>query len=87
MDVYGHFRKTVTCAKYDGIRKLHDSIFILDSRGLKHAHVPHIGGAWGNPQTYKGTFPEQINLLRNNDSDNDRILQGGIQALIIIALH
>ena len=72
VDVYGYFLKTVTGAKYDGIRQLHDSIVNLLSRWLKRAHVPHKGGAWGNPQTCKGTFSEQINRLSDNDSDNDR---------------
>ena len=46
---YGHFLKTVTGAKYDGIRQLNDSIVNLLSRWLKRAHVPHKGGAWVNP--------------------------------------
>ena len=71
VDVYGQSLKTVTGAKYDGIRQLHDSIVSLLSRWLKRAHVPHKGGAWGNPQTCKDTFPEQINRLSDNDSDNN----------------
>ena len=87
VDVYGHFLKTVTGAKYDGFRQLHDSIVNLLSRWLKRAHVPHKGGAWGNPQTCKDTFSEQINRLSENDSDNNRWLQGIIPDLIINALH
>ena len=45
VDVYGYSLKTVTGAKYDGIRQLHDSIVNLLSRWLKRAHVPHKGGA------------------------------------------
>ena len=57
--VYGHSLKTVTGAKYDGIRQLRDSIVNLLSRGLKRAHVPQKGGAWGNLQTSKNTFSKQ----------------------------
>ena len=51
------------------------------------AHVSHKGGAWGNPQTSKDTFLEQINRLSDNDSDSDnnRWLQGIIPDLIINA--
>ena len=48
------------------------SIVNLLSSWLIRAHVPHIGGAWGNPQTSKGTFSEQINRLSDNDRDNNR---------------
>ena len=41
VDVYGHFIKTGTGAKYDCIQQLHDSIVNLLSRWLKSAHVPH----------------------------------------------
>jgi hypothetical protein len=85
VDVYGHFLKTVTGAKYDGIRQLHDSIVNLLSRWLKRARVPHKGGAWGNPQTCKDTFSEQINRLSDNDSDDDRWRQGIIPDLIVDA--
>ena len=87
VDVYGYSLKTVTSAKYDGIRQLHDSIVNLLSRWLKRAHVPHKGGAWGNPQTCKGTFSEQINRLRENASDKNRWLQGITPHLIINAPH
>ena len=87
VDVYGYFLKTVTGAMYDGIRQLHDSIVNLLSRWLKRAHVPHKGGAWGNPQTCKDTFSEQINRLSDNDSDNNRWLQGIIPDLKINALY
>ena len=59
----------------------------LFSRWLKRAHVPHKGGAWGNPQTFKETFSEQINRLSENDGDNNWWLQGIIPNLIINALH
>ena len=75
----------MTGAKYDGIRQLHDSIVNLLSRWLKRARVPHKGGAWGNPQTCKDTFSEQINRLSDNDSDDDRWRQGIIPDLIIDA--
>ena len=87
VDVYGYFLKTVTGAKYDGIRKLHDSINNLLSRWLKRAHIPQKGCAWGNPPTCKETFSEQINRLSDNDSDNNRWLQGFIPDLIIYALY
>ena len=77
----------MTGAKCDGTRQLHDSIVNLPSRWLKRAHVFHKGGAWGNPQTCKGTFPEQINRLSDNDSDNNRWLQGIIPDLIINTLY
>ncbi|WP_289460464.1 hypothetical protein, partial [Klebsiella pneumoniae] len=48
VDVFGHSLKTVTGAKYDSTRQLHDSILNLLSRWLKKAHIPHKGGAWGN---------------------------------------
>ena len=60
---------------------------LIFSRGGLNAHVPHKGGAWGNPQTSKNTFPEQINRLSDNDSDNNRWLQGIIPDLIITALY
>ena len=75
----------MTGAKYDGIRKLHDSIVNLLSRWLKRAHVSHKGCAWGTPQTCKETFLEQINRLSDNDSGNNRWLQGAIPYLIINA--
>ena len=56
VDVYGHFLKTVTGAKYGGIRQLHDSIVNLLSRWLKRARVPHKGGAWGNPPDLQRHF-------------------------------
>ena len=85
--VYGHFLKTVTGVKYDGIRQLHDSIDNLLSRWLKRAHVPHKGGAWGNPQTCKHASSEQINRLSDNGSGNNRWLQGITPDLIISALY
>ena len=72
---------------YDGIRQLHDSIFNLLSRGLKRAHAPHEGGAWGNSQPWKDTFTAQVNRLSENDSKNDRWLQRIIPDLILSALH
>ena len=42
---------------------------------------------WGNPQTCKDTFSEQINRLSENDSDNNRWLQGTIPDLIINAFY
>ena len=87
VDVYGYSLKTVTGAKYDDIRQLHDSIVNLLSRWLKRAHVPHKGGAWGNPQTCKGAFSEQINRLIDNGSDINRWLKGVIPDLIISALY
>ena len=86
-DVYGHFLKTATGAKYDGIRQLHDSIVNLLSKWLKRAYVPHKGGAWGNPQTCKGNFSEEVNRLSDNDSDSDLWLQGIIPDLIINDLY
>ena len=77
----------MTGAKYDGIRQLHDSIANLLSRWLKRAHVPHKDGAWGKPQTCKGTFSEQMNRLSDNVSDNNRWLQGIIPDLIIDPLY
>ena len=62
----------MTGAKYDGVRQLRASIVSHLSRWLKHAHVPHKGGAWGNPQTFKETLPEKINRLSENDSDKNR---------------
>ena len=76
----------MTGAKYDGIRQLHHSIVNLLSRWLQRAHVPHKGGAWDNPQTCKETFSEQTNRQSDNNSDNDRWLQGIIPDLIISAL-
>ena len=71
--MHGYSLKTVTGAKCDGVRQLHDSIVNLLSRWLKREHVPR-GGAWGNPLTCKGTFTEQINRLSENDSDSNRWL-------------
>ena len=85
VDVYGYFLKTVTGAKYDGTRQLHDFIANLLSGWLKRAHVPHKSGAWGNPLTFKDTFSEQINRLSNNDSDNTRWLKLIIPDIIIKA--
>ena len=65
-------------AEYGGIQQLHDSIVSLLSRWLKRARVPHKGGAWGNPQTCKEIFSEQINRLSDNDSDG-RWRQGSSQ--------
>ena len=87
VDVYGYLLKTATGAKCDGIRQPHDTIVNLLSRWLKRAHVPHKGGAWGNPQTCKDTCSEQINRLSENDSDNNRWLQGIIPDLIVSALQ
>ena len=87
VDVYGNFLKTVTGEKYDGIRQLHDFIVNLLSRWLKRAHVAHKGGAWGDPQTCKDAFTEQINRLSDYDSDNNPSLQGAIPGLIINALY
>ena len=87
VDVHGYFIKTATGVKYDGIRRLHDSIVNLLSRWLKRAHVPHKGGAWGKPRICKGTFLEQINRLSDNDSDNNRWLQGIIPDLVINDLY
>ena len=86
-DKFLNFLKAVTCAKYDGIRQLHDSIANLPSRWLKRARVPHKGGAWGNTQTCKENFSKQINRLSNNNSDNDRWLQRVIPGLIINDLY
>ena len=72
LDVHGHFLKTATGAKYDGISQLHDSIVNLLSGSLKRAHAPQKGGAWGNPQTYKDNFPEQTNRLSDDDGDSNR---------------
>ena len=87
IDVYGYCLKTVTGAKYDGIRQLQDSIVNLLSTWLKRAHVPHKVGAWGKPQTCKGTFSEQISRLSENDSENSRCLQRITPDLVIYALY
>ena len=63
VNVYGHFLKTGTGAKFDGIRQLQDPIVNPLSRWLNRAHGPHKGDAWGNPQAYKGTFAEQSGVL------------------------
>ena len=39
------------------------------------------------PQTCKCAFSEQVNRLSDNDSDNNRWLQGVIPDMIISALH
>ena len=41
----------------------------------------------GQPQTCKGTLQEQANRLSDNDSDNNRWLQGIIPDLIINAFY
>ena len=85
VDVYGHFLKTVTGAKCDGIRQLHDSIDYLPSKWLKRAYIPQKGCAWGNLQTCKGTYPEQTNRLSDNGSENNQWLKGAIPDMIISA--
>ena len=71
VDVYDNFFKTVTGAKYDGIRQLQGAIVNLPSKWLKRAHFPYKVSAWSNPQTCKGAFSEQANRLNDNDSDNN----------------
>ena len=55
-DVYGYFLKSVTGAKYGGIRQLHDSIVNLLSRWLKRVHVPHKVARGATPRPAKTPF-------------------------------
>ena len=43
-------------AKQDGTRQNHDSFLGTLARWLARAKIPHMGGKYGNPRTYKGLF-------------------------------